>query len=387
MDKKQMKVCVTLSKPRSNLYIELAEAILDGLSALGFLPALVRDGDRDVFEVDALLLLGDSTGFDGFAELLAHHKGSRPTTILWQLEPLPPPTLNERAERIGLRASDIMEWVTLPPGILSRLIKSVVPLSVRTKVREAINGALFSGFDKELVRNSKHELMGLDAYARLNMMRQYDRLKSRLLEGWIDHLFVQNVSKKEFLESRGIQAERVPIGHHTLMGENLGMERDVDVVFLGALDTPLRRKILGNLQTSLASKGISLLTVGQGCFGKERTELFNRARISLSLASHPNDLPSIRFLMSMSCGALVVSDPLYDPKPFKAGEHFVQAGVADLPEVIAYYLAKEAERKAIVRSANHFVTRELTMQESMKQIMGALSANSAVSTGNLRRGD
>ena len=91
--------------------------------------------------------------------------------------------------------------------------------------------------------------------------------------------------------------------------------------------------------------------------------------------------------MSISCGALVVTDPLYDPKPYKAGEHFVQAGVADLPEVIAYYLAKEAERKTIVRSASDFVTRELTMQESMKQIMGALSANSAVSIGDLRRGD
>jgi hypothetical protein len=65
----------------------------------------------------------------------------------------------------------------------------------------------------------------------------------------------------------------------------------------------------------------------------------------------------------------------------------VQAGVADLPEVIAYYLANEAERQAIVRSADHFVTRELSMVESMKQIMGALSANSAVSRYDLRRND
>jgi hypothetical protein len=229
--------------------------------------------------------------------------------------------------------------------------------------------------------------MGLDAYSRLNMMRQYERLKRLLLEGWIDYLFVQNVSKVEFLVSRGIQAEWVPIGYHLSMGENLGMERDIDVVFLGALDTPRRKKILGDLQASLDAKGINLLTVGQGCFGRERTELFNRARISLSLVSHPNDLPSMRFLMSMSCRALVVSEPLYDSKPYKAGEHFVQAGVADLPEVIAYYLANEAERQAIVRSADHFVTRELSMVESMKQIMGALSANSAVSRYDLRRSD
>jgi spore maturation protein CgeB len=144
---------------------------------------------------------------------------------------------------------------------------------------------------------------------------------------------------------------------------------------------------LGDLQQSLQAKGLRLEIVPRYCLGRERTELLNRARISLNMVSYPWDFPGARFLLSIGCGALVVSEPLENPGPYRAGEHFVQAEVADLPKIIAYYVAHEAEREALTRSAFRFVTCELTLKSSMAHIMEVCHADSAVSSDPVRGGD
>ena len=371
-----LKVGVAIYKPTSNLWLELGEMIIDVLSASGVLPLLVGDGDQEILETDVLILVGDASGFEAYAKLLARREGWKPTTILWQMEPLPPPMLSEDAERIGLRATKMSNRVKLPLGWFSRLIRSVVPLSVRTKMREAIDGALFHGFNKEMAKCPKQEFTELDAPSRRIMMRRYMDLKRHRLEGWINYVFVSSAPKKEFLANRGIPSEFVPIGYHPRMGENLGMERDIDVIFIGQAETPRRKTILKALRRDLASKGLNLMTVGHGCYGKQRTELLNRAYISLNLVTVPCDFPGLRFLMSMGCGALVVSETLYNPTPYKVGEHFVQASVADLPDAIAHYLENKAEREKIVRSAHNFVTRQQTLEKAVSQIIGVCSVGS-----------
>jgi len=381
-----MKVCIATESPTSELYHELRDMLFDVLSTLGYLPVLTEDEDREALDADVLLMVG-GIGFDAYAKLFTSREGRKPITILFLLEPLPPPTLGERAEEIGLRAAKVWRRVKMPLGKFARLIEPVLPISVLRRVEKAISWSIFLGFKKQMAKSPQQAFEEFDAFARHRSMERYWWIKRHFLEGWIDHVFVSTVPKMEFLTSRGIPVELVPFGYHPGMGEILGMDRDIDVLFIGNVEGRRRQPMLDVLRRRLESKGINLLTVEHDCYGKQRTELLNRARISLDLANYPWELSGIRFLISMGTGALVVSEPLYNPSPFKVGEHFVQASFDDLPDMIAHYLVHEGEREAIVRSANNFITRELTLQKTVSQIMGALGADSALPTGYMRRGD
>ena len=381
-----LKVSVAVGFPGPKLHLELGDMLLEVFSASGFQSSLVRDGDSDALKADLLLLIGGCDRFKAFAQLLSDWDERKPTTIIWNLNPLPPTALSEDAEQTGLRAVEMWDRMTLPPGLFSRLIKSVVPMSVRSGVRRVIERALFLGSKKEMANNRAQVFRELDISTARNMMRQYRWLKRYILEGWIDYVFVSSIPQMEFLASRGIPAEFTPVGYHPGMGENLGIARDIDVVFLGNLRYTRRQATLNALRRNLESRGIDLLAVEGECYGRERTELLNRASISLNLVKYPSDLPGVRFLMSMGCGALVVSEPLDNPTPYKVGEHFVQGSVTDLPDVIVHYLENKAEREKIVHSAHNFVTRELTMHNMIKQIMGVCGADSPLPASDMRRG-
>lgn len=383
-----LSVRIAMGAPTLEFHVELRDLLLDVLSTLGHLPAPVEDGDRDVLEADVLLLVGDCSIFERFAKLFSRHEGKKPLTILWHLNPLPPPSLFERDERVGSRAVELWDRLKLPSGGLSELItSSLLPISVRTQLRRTISWALFSGFKRKLSNSMHKKFQVVDTITCRNMIHRYWWIKRRFTEGWIDFLFSSTVPAMEFLISRSIPVQFAPVGYHPWMGINLGMERDIDVLFIGTRH-PRRQAILEKLQRSLVSKGKVLMTVEDGCYGKQRTELLNRARISLNLLKAPWGLPGERLLMSMGCGSLVVSEPMENPAPYIAGEHFVQASAEDLPGVITYYLAHGDERKAIVRSAYDFITQELTMEKSIKQILGACDADSlAMGSNILKRED
>ena len=104
-------------------------------------------------------------------------------------------------------------------------------------------------------------------------------------------------------------------------------------------------------------------------WGEPRTELLNRTKIMLSISRFPGTFGSKRFLIGMSCKALVVSDPLYDPAPFVPGVHFVEASVGDMPAAIEHYLTHEDERRAIAERGHDLVTSELTMERSVDELL------------------
>lgn len=369
-----LRVRVAMGAPTLEFHVELRDILLDVLSTLGHFPAPVEDGDRDVLEADVLLLVGDCSIFEGFAKLFSRHEGKKPFTVLWQLNPLPPNSLYERDETLGSWAVELWDRVKLPSGRLSGLVTSLLPMSVRSQLRRAISWALFSSAKRNLSKSMHKTFQEIDADTFRNVIHRYWWIKRRFTEGWIDFLFSSTIPATEFLISRGIPVQFAPVGYHPWIGFNMGMERDIDVLFIG-IKHPRRQAILKELQRSLVQEGKVLMTVEGGCYGKQRTELLNRARISLNLLKEPWGLPGERLLMSMGCGSLVVSEQMENPAPYRAGEHFVQAEAKDLPGVIAYYLAHEDERKAIVRSACDFVTQELTMEKSIKQILGACGAD------------
>ena len=76
----------------------------------------------------------------------------------------------------------------------------------------------------------------------------------------------------------------------------------------------------------------------------------------------------------MACGALIVSEPPYDPAPYVPGEHFVQASVDDMPATIERYLTDEPERLRITTAAHRFVTTEVTMERSFARLLAVVAS-------------
>ena len=232
-----------------------------------------------------------------------------------------------------------------------------------------------------MVRSDPGRFKNVDSSELFSVMAPYAWIKRHLNEGWIDHIVAGTMPRLKFLISRGIEAKFVPLGYHCRWGENLNLRRDIDVLFFGTTRCEHRRNVLYAVQKELASRKIDLKIVNRNCFGAERTELLNRARIVLDIPRVPWDRGGMRFLMGMSCGALMVSESLDDTAPYKAGVHFVQSRVTELPDLVCYYLSHDSQRKAIVSSAYQFVTEELTLGKMISQILGECDADKAVSTG------
>lgn len=180
------------------------------------------------------------------------------------------------------------------------------------------------------------------------------------------------------MEKVGIDARIAPIGYHPDWDRKLSIKRDIDVLFIGALRSKRRRSILENIEEKLSTKGINLIRADYGCYTEQRTTLLNCAKIVLDVSRIPWEMSGMRFLISISCGALVICEHAEDTAPYKAGIPFVQVKVPELPNMICHYLEHEDERQAIVDSAYKFVTEKLTLKDSLLQIFGTCYANTAI---------
>jgi glycosyltransferase involved in cell wall biosynthesis len=127
---------------------------------------------------------------------------------------------------------------------------------------------------------------------------------------------------------------------------------------------------------TLARRGVSVHVFGgwndQGYWGEARTQLLNRARILLNLSRHPGLFAGDRLVLGMANGALVVSEPIYRPEPFVPGKHFVVATIEEMPDEIERYLDDEEARARIARQGYEFVTREVTLERAMTELLGLI---------------
>jgi hypothetical protein len=216
---------------------------------------------------------------------------------------------------------------------------------------------------KKLLRPNARVLSPISNYLTL---RRLARL------GIPDLLVVSTPGPQEFLAERGISAHWIPVGYEPNLGRDLGLERDIDALFLGST-LPLRRR---RLIRQLKARGVPLLVAGAygpaGVWGEERTELVNRTKILVDLPRLPGMLTGIRMAIGMSNGALVVSEPLYAPAPFVPGTHFVSTPLEEMPATIRYYLEHEDERRQIAAAGQRLVTEEITMRRSVGQLLELL---------------
>jgi hypothetical protein len=284
----------------------------------------IQDGPADFSAESVVWSWGNTNWYPGlYAQLTAMPRAQRPLVVLWHTEPLPPP------RAAGLPWPRLNWW-------------------------EAA---------KCVLRDSN----ATDVYTNYLVLRRWVK------EGIPDVLVAATLGRCGFLSERGIAADWVPLGYEPSYGRDLGLPRDIEVLFLGAQDVPRRNRLLRGLR----KKGIQIEAAGSyvdpSCWGEERTKLLNRTKIMLNLARTPGEFPDLRLILGMANKALVISEPIYRPDPFVAGRHFVSSSIGEMPETIRYYLAHDAERAAINERAHRLITQDVTMEGSVSRILDLIS--------------
>jgi hypothetical protein len=282
------------------------------LRAIGHDAELVADGSDAIADASHLLIAGAAQWFPNTWPLL-RRLARRPRTLFWQTEPLPMPT------SAGVR---------LAPLHAPELAKVVLRDSRRSDPRSNARG-----------------------------------LQRVLRHGLVDAVAVSTYERKLFLAEQGVDAAFVPLGYHPLLyGEDRGLARDIDVLFVGALDVPRRRRILRQLRAG----GVAVQALGdwtdKGLWGEERTQVLNRTKILLNLPRHPGMLSGGRMLLGMANRAQIVAEPIFEPRPYVPGKHYVSSPIDQLAAAVQRSLEHDAEREAMTEAAYELVTTELAME-------------------------
>ena len=284
-----------------------------------------QDAGLDLSDFDIVFLLENCGWFPKILEAFGalRNKSERPLLVVWHWEPLPLPTVAEAPKpRLSLRE-----------------------------------------IAKILLRDAR----ATDPYTNF---RKLQRLNGK---GWPLLLVVSSQAWAESLAERGIPAHWVPYGYDSSCGGESPDEpdsaRDIEALFLGALEIPRRRKIIQELR----GKGIQLEARGswtdKELWGEQRNGLIHRAETFLNIQRYPREIGAHRLILGMANRSLVVSEPIYRPEPFLPGKHYVEAEVREMPDVLRYYHTHCGERSEIVNRAYRFVTEELRMAESVARIL------------------
>ena len=300
----------------------MSERLPESIAGLGRRARLVAPHESFPTDVDVLLVFGNAAWFRHRVDELAKAPpDTRPRIVVWHSEPLPPPAAS------GLPR----------PRLHARELAKIV------------------------LRDDR----ATDPHTNLRVLR---RLHER---GVVDCLVATSQGAVETLAEVGIESTAVPIGRHENHGRDLGLDRDVDVLFLGALDVPRRRRIIRQLRR----RGVAV-SAGGGWddpryWGEERTQLVNRARILLNVSRHPGQFSGERLVIGMANRALVLSEPIYRPAPFVPGEHYLEAEPEAWPELVESQLADEEARRRVADAGHAFVMNELTFEHAVERVLEA----------------
>ena len=157
-------------------------------------------------------------------------------------------------------------------------------------------------------------------------------------------------------QSHGLPTIVAPWGGTPIWYNDLGIDRDLDVLWMGQRGSNRRSRSLDRIREELFKRGVEIYVADNlenpFIFGKERTEYLNRAKITLNLTRTWFDDNFSRFAMAAPNHSLIVSEPLLPHCPqYIAGKHYVSAQKEKLAERIVYYLENDDRRKSITDDA------------------------------------
>lgn len=175
----------------------------------------------------------------------------------------------------------------------------------------------------------------------------------------------------------GLPAVTAPWGATNRWFNDLGLERDIDVLWIGQRGSRRRGRLLDQVLEELRAYGVKVYVADNQerpfIYSKTRTEIFNRAKITLNLTRTWFDDNFSRFAMACPNRSLVVSEPLLPHcSKYKAGIHYISAPIDDLATTILYYLKNDADRLQITENAYRLVTSELAFRNSIETIIQAV---------------
>jgi len=195
-------------------------------------------------------------------------------------------------------------------------------------------------------------------------------------QGWLNLLVDSSQIYANLHSAHGLPTLAVPWGAIPGWSADLGLERDIDVLWMGARASRRRGDLLDRVRASLRRRGIEMY-VGDNeehpfIFADERTRMLNRAKVTLNITRTWYDDNFLRFAIVLPNRSLLVSEPMLDHcSEYVAGQHYVSAPHDQLADTIAYYLTHSTERQRIVDNAYQLVTQELTLKNCVARIMAA----------------
>jgi hypothetical protein len=189
----------------------------------------------------------------------------------------------------------------------------------------------------------------------------------------------------DFLKERGFPAMVPSEGYSPGWGDDLGLARDIPVLWLGKAGSRRRARVLQRLRGELRERGVEVHVVDgvehSYVFGPQRTELLNRTQIMLNLVREKWDDNSLRFCLAAANKALIVSEPMLPHSSFRPGVHLVEAPIDQLAGIICRYLDDEAARRQITGRAYELVRGRPFGQGIREVLERALGSRPAGETG------
>ena len=240
----------------------------------------------------------------------------------------------------------------------------------------------------------------LRALSRLPPMKWLDRRMKRFSylgdyhyayrQGWLSLLVDFSRIYAGLHRAHGLPALAVPWGSIPSWSADLRLERDIDVLWMGARASRRRGALLDRVRSGLRQRGIEMYVADNEehpfIFAAERTRMLNRAKITLNLTRTWYDDNFLRFPIVMPNRSLVVSEPLLPHCPeYVPGTHYVTAPVDQLGETIEHYLMHSEERQRIVDNAYDLVTNELTLKNCVARVMDAVANLGPIRQTDYRR--
>lgn len=356
-DSKLPKICVMRGP------VDIGSMICDELCNLGFDAWTDKDGAYS--QADILIIPADSVALELMRDWKISFK-QNVVIVLWLVDPLPPPGLTAQSDLIGQRIANL-DWRFIFPGRPGQIIHKYFPFG--REVMRLGRWIYIRKLRKEFKQSGTLNYLDCPNREWERVMVRGYRFKYHNRDNRIDHVFTMTTAMQHFLAGKGIDIDFIPIGYHPAFGENLRLERDIDVLFLGRINNKRRAAILHKLNKELTAENVKLEIVDKDCYGDERTQLLNRTKISLDLPRVPWDFGAGRFLMSMSCCAMIVSEGNCPKEPYIKDVHYVQTGDSDLTTTILSYLRNEQQRRRITREAYNYVTKEITLKKSVLDIL------------------
>ena len=301
------------------------EFVADEIRSQGFPVTSIAAESADLSAVDVLLFLGNAAWRPQVIRQLRRiPKALRPFTAVWHWEPLPPSAASCLPRpRLGLRE-----------------------------------------IGKIVLRDAR----ATDPYT------NFSTLKRLCQEDVVDFLAVSTRGRQEVLQEQGIASSFIPLGYGSQHGRDLGLERDIDVLFLGDGRVARRRKTLDFLER----RGIKVTVAGSWhdpqYWGENRTKLLNRTKILLNIPRTAGDYSGLRMFLGAANGAAILSDPLYRPEPFLPGQHYLEAELEQMPSVAERLLQDHARRNALAQAARDHATQVCNRSHSVAALLRSIEA-------------